>query len=480
MYSRKHISEMISEINTDNSENHPSQLEFSEDQQIVFDCFKEGNNIFMTGPGGSGKSFLIKQMVKQASVMGKKLQVCAMTGCASILLECNAKTIHSWSGIGLGKADDHVIITHIMMNKFLTKQWKTTDILILDEVSMCSRRMFDLLNDIGKRVRKNGKPFGGMQIVMSGDFFQLPPVGNKDDPDSQMFCFESDHWNEVFDVQVFLNTIFRQNDNTYISVLNDIREGYLRKTGLELLRRRYQITQDKLRENDSNWSPTKLLPRRIDAERINREELKRLTSQTHTFRYDAEYVKPEVNMSTLFENKLTTKTKIATKKDIEREEKYVLQNNLFYDTLDIKIGTKVMCIINLDLEAGICNGSTGIVKDIIYNKENSSKLPDIRVHFDNGITKNITPHSFESENIPGFRIKQYPLILAWAITIHKSQGATLDTAMVDIGHNVFENGQVYVALSRVKSLDGLYISYFEPQRIKANKKVIEFYTQFEE
>ena len=468
---------------------------FSEDQEIVFEHFCEGDNIFMTGPGGSGKTFLIKEMVKYARKKGKNIQVCAMTGCASILLECNAKTIHSWSGIGLGKADDHVIITQLMMNKFKNKPWKNTDILILDEVSMCSKRLFDLLNEIGKRIRRNGRPFGGIQIVMSGDFFQLPPVGDKNDPDSQKFCFESPHWGDAFDVQVFLNTVFRQTDNTYVSLLNDIREGHLRKSGLVILKERYQQTVEKMKQmrsqqeqkdNANNtdeqvitskyfeWNPTKLLPRRVDAERINREELKKIGSPVFTFKHDLDYIKPEIEKSTLFENQLTTKFKEPSKKDIEREEKYLLTNNLFYSVLDLKVGTKVMCIVNLDLEAGICNGSTGIVKEIQLQDKS------VKVAFDNGLTKLIKPHSFESENIPGLRIKQYPLILAWAITIHKSQGATLDNAMIDIGRNIFESGQVYVALSRVKSLDGLYISHFEPHKIRANQKVIEFYKQFDE
>lgn len=471
---------------------------FSEDQQTVFEHFCEGDNIFMTGPGGSGKTFLIKEMVKYARKKGKNIQVCAMTGCASILLECNAKTIHSWSGIGLGKADDHVIITHLMMNKFKNKPWKNTDILILDEASMCSKRLFDLLNEIGKRIRRNSRPFGGMQIVMSGDFFQLPPVGDKNDPDSQKFCFESPHWEDVFDVQEPLNTVFRQTDNTYVSLLNDIREGHLRKSGLAILQERYQKTLEKMKQirrsqqeqeqkdqtNNTNeqvitskyfeWNPTNLLPRRADAERINREELKKISSPVFTFKHDLDYIKPEIEKSTLFENQLTTKYKEPSKKDIEREEKYLLTNNLFYSVLDLKVGTKVMCIVNLDLEAGICNGSTGIVKDILLEDKS------VKVAFDNGMTKLIKPHSFESENIPGLRIKQYPLILAWAITIHKSQGATLDSAMMDIGRNIFESGQVYVALSRVKSLDGLYISHFEPHKIRANQKVIEFYKQFDE
>ena len=147
----------------------------TEDQVEIFEAFERGENIFMTGPGGCGKSYMIKHMM-QYSKDAKHTQVCAMTGCAAVLLECGASTLHSWAGIGLCKnTEDHIIITRISMNKYKRKKWKQANILIIDEVSMMSKRLFELLDQIGKKIRNISKPFGGIQVIFSGDFYQLPP-----------------------------------------------------------------------------------------------------------------------------------------------------------------------------------------------------------------------------------------------------------------------------------------------------------------
>ena len=145
----------------------------SEKQQDAITRFMNGDNICITGPGGTGKTFLIKEMIQQSK---KKIQVCAMTGCAAILLQCNAKTIHSWSGIKLAKGEIEDIVESISNNKWLRKTWRSTQILIIDEVSMMSVKIFELLNIIAKTCRNNSKPFGNMQVIFLGDFYQLPPV----------------------------------------------------------------------------------------------------------------------------------------------------------------------------------------------------------------------------------------------------------------------------------------------------------------
>ena len=154
-------------------------MTLSKEQEFALQKFKEGKNIFITGPGGTGKSFLIKEMVKEASVLGKRINVCALTGCAAVLLQSNATTIHSWSGIGLANAPVDKILYKIRIGK-KKKNWKCVDILVIDEVSMMSKKIFDLLDIIGRKLRNQpDKPFGGIQLVFSGDFFQLPPVGKK-------------------------------------------------------------------------------------------------------------------------------------------------------------------------------------------------------------------------------------------------------------------------------------------------------------
>ena len=170
-------------------------MEFSKEQQLAFDKYIKGDNIFITGPGGSGKSALIRLINDDGYKKFKNIHVTALTGCAAVLLNCKAKTLHSWAGIGLGNGTLEQLVTKIKKNKFTKALWRNTDILVVDEVSMLSLKLFNVLNAIGKAVRNNQKPFGGIQLVFSGDFFQLPPVGDHLEPDTQQFCFESEDWN---------------------------------------------------------------------------------------------------------------------------------------------------------------------------------------------------------------------------------------------------------------------------------------------
>lgn len=431
--------------------------QFSEDQEEIFQTYKNGENIFITGPGGCGKSFLIKHIVKHAKERCVKIATCAMTGCAAILLECGATTVHSWAGIGLAKADDDIIIKRISLNKFKRKNWLQTQLLIIDEVSMMSKRMFELLDAIGKQIRKSAKPFGGIQVIMSGDFYQLPPVGNKGDPDSYRFCFESPLWDETFDYQMLLDKPFRQKDEEYVEVLNQIREGKLYKDGYNLLKKRVDV-----KYNDDLIKPVKLYPIKKSVENINQMEIRKLDGDFVTYKYNVKYDLSE-------EQDINN---IPTQKQMDIEEQSILKNSLFEKELALKIGCQVMCIKNIDLDAGICNGSTGIVTD--FDRDNN---PIVNFR---GTLSLIKREKWSSETFPLFGLTQIPLILAWAVTIHKSQGASLEMAEVDIGSSVFTDGQTYVALSRVKSIDGLYIQSFNPSKINANEKVNEFYKRFYE
>jgi ATP-dependent DNA helicase PIF1 len=437
-------------------------MDLSKEQQISYDKYVQGHNIFITGPGGSGKSALIKIIHKHAFNQFKDIQVTALTGCASVLLNCKAKTLHSWAGIGLGNGTMEQLVTKIKKNKFAKASWKKTDILVVDEVSMLSLKLFNTLNEIGKAVRGNSKPFGGIQLIFSGDFFQLPPVGDKDEVDTQRFCFESEEWNSVFqrDCQIQLVKIFRQTDETYSNILNQIREGKIKRKSNDLL------LQYVGRPFDPNLvaEPTKLYPTRNKVENINNTKMSALQGieKEYKIKYlkDLEMTKAERSRRMEYSDK-----------DIQIELDFLAGNLICDKEMKLKLGSQVMCIVNIQSDTGIevCNGSQGIVTDFCE----ITGCP--RVKFNNGIERIMVRNVWASDKIPGIGVSQVPIILAWALTIHKSQGATMDTAEIDVGSGIFECGQTYVALSRVKSLDGLYLTSFDAKRIRINKKVKEFY-----
>lgn len=448
-----------------------NNIKLSQEQENALQLFEKGNNIFLTGPGGSGKTELIKRIVDIANKQNKRIQVCALTGCAAVLLGCpGSKTIHSWAGIGIASGPFGKVVDRVIKNAYKSKIWKSVDVLVIDEVSMMSKKIFEVLDTIGRRARHDEKtPFGGIQIVLSGDFYQLPPVGDRDDEDTSAFCFESDRWNEIFTKEnvIQLKTIFRQTDTNYTKVLNQIRVGKLYKSSYELIMKRVGLTYP-----ENSIKPTILRPRRRDVELINSNELEKLQGDVFTYNLSVEKKKASASASAsannIFKKDLKNEEDRDVKADIEISQ---LRSSIIADDkLVLKVGTQVMCIANIDVDGAlpIVNGSQGIVTEIVNG------FP--KVKFLNGLVKVFGYHSWTTENMEGISIKQIPLIHSWAITIHKAQGVTLELAEIDAGSNIFECGQTYVALSRVKSLDGLYLSAFNPQKIKVNEKVQKFYS----
>jgi ATP-dependent DNA helicase PIF1 len=394
---------------------------FSPEQTKAMDSFYNGDNLFITGAGGTGKSYWIRQLQLQnmKSPTPKNIQVCALTGCASILLNCNACTLHSWAGIGIGKSYDRAIA-----NKFTRERWCRTDVLIVDEVSMLSKELFEMLNEMGQKIRFNKSLFGGIQLIFCGDFYQLPPV---DSP----FCFESHLWE--FTTIVF-NTIYRQTEDTFQRILNEIRKGKISR-----------LSRDTLLERVGHGGLTKLVPTRQKANRINTEEYKKLQGPEFTFEMSKGKWTPE---------------QLA-------EYEYLSKHINCEPSITFKVGCHVMCTANLTSQ--VCNGSQGIITRF----ENG--MPVVQFKF----CEMVMPrHSWKSEKMSKVSIEQIPLIYAWAITIHKSQGASLDSAEIDLGNDIFEAGQFYVALSRVKYLEGVFLSELEFSKIILNKKVVDFYSKF--
>jgi ATP-dependent DNA helicase PIF1 len=325
--------------------------DFSEEQSYAFEQFKRGKNMFITGPGGTGKTYLIKKMVQHMLITGKKFQVCALTGCAAVLLQSNARTLHSWTGIGLANGPISSIIQKISRNKKSVKKWKDTDILIVDEVSMMSKKVFELIEFIARHLKNRTLPFGGLQVVFTGDFFQLPPVGNRDEEDTQLFCFHSPKWSAVFleENHVELQTIFRQqNDETYKRILNQIRVGELDEEGIETLQ---TCVGRELPTNTENM-PTKIYAIRAKTDFVNANMYNKI--KTAEYKYDFEV---RTNLTTYLESGKAIETHLLEScrnvaSDILDNEANMLMNSSNRQrVLSLKEGVKVICLHNMDFWA---------------------------------------------------------------------------------------------------------------------------------
>jgi ATP-dependent DNA helicase PIF1 len=449
----------------------------SPEQRYAFAKFRQGENVFVTGPGGTGKTRLIEYFVRECKSKMRPFQVCAMTGCAAILLPpiCNARTVHSWSGIRLCKGPNYQIVTNALKNKSVKSAWRKVKTLIIDEVSMMSVKVLEVLDAIAKAARANGAPFGGIQVIFAGDFYQLPPVGNMGDITSEQFCFESSLWSSIFPYKnnIELKTIFRQTDPIYKEILLQIRTASLTENSQKILEK--CVKRDFKKEDHNGCVPTKLYPTRAKTDYLNNLMFSKLEGKEYEFacvkkRNCKTYLEADKPLSLeQIEN-----GRHMTAAEIDYEMQQLMSTSSFQEVLLLKEGAVVMCTVNLDMDQGICNGSQGVIVSMIETSQGTI-IPEVR--FTNGVVKRIPPHYRQSEEYPTIAIGQIPLCLAWALTIHKIQGATLSMADIDVGGQIFEYGQTYVALSRVESLNGLYLSAFQPQRIRANERVTAFYAE---
>ena len=452
-------------INKSNESNKVKSTEKVDPNKRIFEAVKNGKNVFMTGPGGTGKSYNIKNIYKYFVEINKKVSVTSLTGVASVLLASDAITLHSWSGIGLGLKNKtkSEIIHKILNSKLYRYNWENTEVLIVDEISMMSMELFDLLNEIGKAVKRNDKPFGGIQLIFSGDFFQLPPVGEN------TFCFESENFLSTFDDVVILSKVYRQKDILFRKILLNMRKGLISKKSIEIFKSRIISSENvnitgKNNEEENNEDITRLVPTKKKAQEINDYYLNKIKSKKYV--YKRTYKNSKENLT----QKQKMKAFLVTDFERENEFNYLKNNTLTEETLNLKVGAFVMCVSNLCLEQGVSNGSIGKVIDF------ENKYPVVQFE---KCKLTIGLKEFKSENIPGISIYQVPLILAWSITIHKSQGLTLERAIIDVGNDIFEGGQMYVALSRIQSLKGLYLKEFDLNSLKINKKVLDFYSYLE-
>jgi ATP-dependent DNA helicase PIF1 len=435
------------------------------EQQAAYNAIAEGRNVFLTGPGGTGKSFLLGKLHDDLPRdTGRKVSLTAMTGCAALLLHSKAKTLHSWAGIGLGTDSVPVLIGAIRKSRKAALRWLTTDTLVIDEVSMMTPELFEKLDQIGRKMRRQeARPFGGLQVVLVGDFYQLPPVTrtplshNPDEPDPETnFVFESPLWKQIGLQKHELTQIVRQKDPVFQQILNEARRGQVTKASAKILHTRMGLDTKSL-----EIQPTMLFTRRAQVDSINLSHLKQLTTEKRTFQ-----------ATTLFNP--TASTEALTEQDplVARAIAKLDQDAPYVPELTLAVGAQVMMLKNMP-ELGLVNGSRGVVTKFTLSADSPVAVPVVK--FRNGLEIPMEYTTWELPDFKGVFRRQIPLRLAYAITIHKAQGATLDCALIDIGGRTFEYGQAYVALSRVRDLESLYIHDFEKTAFRAHPKVAAFY-----
>lgn len=446
-------------------EDPPDSLsQLNTQQRAAFDAIVAGKSIFLTGPGGTGKSFLLQNLYAhyKGYTKGKRLSITALTGCAAVLIGSFAKTLHSWAGIGLGRGDVELLAKTVATDKRKGPRWRKTDCLVIDEVSMMTPALLELLDRVGRVARKSpDKPFGGLQVVFVGDFYQLPPV-SKEGPAS--FAFESPIWSEVVQETIFLTEIIRQKDPIFQKILNEARSGELTADSYETLE-----TRKTMEWKRQEIKPTLLFTTNTNVNHINESQLAKLAGEERVYEAKTEtptHMIPDV--AKMLVEKLDRDAPYEVRFRVKERAQVMLVKQLYEEKVDEKNNTKV---IKSPIH-GLVNGSRGIVTGFAADGN-----PIVK--FLHGRTIVVKPETWCSEDDNEAAVKriQIPLRLAYALTIHKAQGASLDSVLIDVGPSTFECGQAYVALSRVRSLESLFIFEIAKKAFRAHPTVKAFYAQ---
>lgn len=429
---------------------------------------------------GSGKSYVLSllQQIMEFKNESRKIAFTASTGVAA----CNigGLTIHSWSGVGLGTDSLEALVARNSKNHRAKQRWKKTEILVIDEISMLTASVFDKISELGKRMRNNSQPFGGLQLVLCGDFFQLPPVGVGSGRNG--YAFESRVWQDVFgghmNNMVILEKVYRQaNDDTFLNFLNQIRIGQVSREAMIAFEANVRATTlGKGMNLDTDDVVTKLCPTNREVDAINEAEfcalLSKSKSQSGTRSEVVQFLAVDSGMEP-FVSQLRKGTKVPKQ-------------------LDLLVGAQVMLLKNIATSAGLVNGARGHVVGFEENKNgtrasirNFTRYPIVKFSVNIGgvwsqsevLVKEEEWDLQSGEHVLATRT-QIPLMLSWAISVHKSQGMTIPHLELSFS-NMFEYGQAYVALSRATSLAGLRLTSFDPDCVKAHQKVRVFYSEIE-
>lgn len=408
-------------------------------QDEAFEILKTGKNVFVTGPAGSGKTHLVNRYISYLREHDIDMGITASTGIAATHM--GGVTIHSWAGIGIASHFSPYDLEVMLEKSYLHKRFEKVKVLIIDEVSMLHHFRLDLVNNVLKTMKHSEKPFGGIQVILCGDFFQLPPVARMGEPAAQ-FVYASDAWQEAGFTICYLSEQFRQHDDAAISILNEIRSGEVSEGAREHLRSRHNVRSPKF------TTSTKLFTHNADVDTLNDNELEKIEGD-EIVTYQMESRGKEAIAATLKKSCLAP------------------------ENLRLKVGARVMCVKN-NFEAGYVNGTLAVV-------ESCEKMSDpvIRTTAGKRIVVPRASWKIEEDGKVKAEILQYPLRLAWAITVHKSQGMSLDAVEVDLSKS-FEPGMGYVALSRVRSLEGLTILGINENALRVHDEVRELDATFQQ
>ncbi|MFA6601600.1 MAG: AAA family ATPase [Candidatus Paceibacterota bacterium] len=447
-------------------------------QAQALNILKTGANVFLTGPAGSGKTYVLNEYIKYLKEHDVPVGVTASTGIAATHM--GGMTIHSWSGIGIKDRLSLQDIAEIGEKVYIKKKVAEAKVLIIDEVSMLHHFRFDMIDRVLRHIKKSGEPFGGIQVVLCGDFFQLPPVARMGEPEPR-FIYTSAAWKEGKFSVCYLHENFRQTNDAILSILNEIRSGEVSEGARKVLRGRYReelgAKSYEVRREEEIGDPTSLLAsselRRASEEQedTREEKVEMLIEPTRLYTHNI-----DVDSINQRELEKVDGTEI-TYEMITRGRKPLVEalkkSCLAPEILKLKKGARVMCVKN-NFDKGYVNGTLGVVvscghfTDPVIRTATTPDHPEGQL-----ITIEKALWQIEEDGKILAELEQYPLRLAWAITVHKSQGMSLDAIEVDLS-KTFAPGMGYVALSRVRTLNGLAILGFHENAFQVHGEVLEF------
>lgn len=410
-------------------------------QSQALSILKTGVNVFLTGGPGSGKTYVVNEYVRYLRSHGIEPAITASTGIAATHI--NGMTIHSWSGIGIKKKLDKRELRKITSSQYIVKRVRRAKVLIIEEVSMLTGETLLMVDAVCRAIKQTQKPFGGLQVILAGDFFQLPPVVKKEIGENvqttliknpSRFAYESESWTQADPVICYLSEQHRQDDDNFLSILAAIRDNSFNDNHLCYLEER------KIERDHAPKNAVKLFSHNADVDRLNDEVLAKLSGNAHEFAMIS--FGPETLVAALTKGCLSP------------------------EILRLKVGAAVMFTKNNPKERFV-NGTLGMVSG--FDKTNNYPLIKLR----SGRLIKVEPMDWMMEENGKVRaqISQLPLRLAWAITVHKSQGMNLDEAVMDLS-DVFEFGQGYVALSRVRRLSGVYILGLNDRALQVHPEIL--------